>query len=397
MYSVANAPLRSSGQQPRARPSGPAIRTAAPLPTKRRGKWERRMRSPKVPWIAGSILVVGLACALAWQRYETSRPSYALAQIALAARLHDSNKLAYYVDAGALNGQIVSETVQWLASHRRFDDIEAGEGEHGSQGRDVRIQNTTVTLENRASNAVSAALQESSDAADLLPQHVVDAYVSAPPMSAVFGGDRLDLHAVGNASVLGQTAEIPLTLRDRELVVDIHLTLELAREGSRWRLVGLEGLEPAYRVIDNAQLERVDIANRLRREHMGSMLAIGEPAVGRIYHRRSRSEYRLEIPLTNRSAQPIMEVAMDLRTHGLSDQHALPLRVEHLIPAGSRSTEAWRFTDPSAGTRSPYLLMHPERLLVGLSSMVIDSAGQPDTLRQLRSYREFRTAPNGGR
>jgi hypothetical protein len=394
---VANAPLRSSGQQSRARPSGPAIRTAAPLPTKRRGKWERRARSPKVPWIAGAILILGLAGALAWQRYETSRPTYALAQIALAARLHDSKKLAYYVDAGALTGQIVTETVQWLTAHRRFNDIEAGEAERGSQGRDARIQTATVTLENRASNAVSAALQESANATDLLPQNVVDAYVAAPPMLALFGGDRLDLRAVGNANVFGQNAEIPLTLRDRELVVDIHLTLELERDGSRWRLVGLEGLGPAFRVIDNAQLERVDIANRLRREHMDGLLAIGAPTVGRVYHRRSRNEYVLQIPLTNRSTQPITEVAMDLRAHGMNEERALPLRVQHLIPAGGRSPEAWRFTDPSAGTRSPYLLMHPERLLVGLSSMVVDSAGRPDTLRQLRSYREFRAAPNGGR
>jgi hypothetical protein len=334
-----------------------------------------------------------------WQRYATSRPTYALAQIALAARLHDANKLAYYVDAGALTGQIVSETVQWLASHRRYSDIEEGEGELGSLGRESRIQTATFSLGNRASSAASGALQAAATAddqsGDAMAQRIVNAYVSTPPMSAVFGGDHLDLQTVGKANVLGTVAEIPLTLRDRDLVVDIHLMLEFEQEGHQWRLVGLEGLAPAYRVIDNAQLERVDMANRLRQDHMDGILAIGKPTVGRVYHRRARSEYKLQIPLTNQSAHPVMAVSMDLRTRYSRPEHALPLEVQHLIPAGGRSTEVWSFTDPSAGTRSRTLLDHPDRLLIGLSSMVIDSAGRPDTLRPLVSYREMRSAPRG--
>jgi hypothetical protein len=345
------------------------------------------------------VVVLGLAAALAWQRYSTSQPKYALAEIALAARLHDANKLAYYVDGGALTGQIVSETVQWLAAHRRFNDIEDGEAEHGSLGRESRIQTATVSLGNRASNAVSAALQTAASAADdggdAMAQQLVNAFVSTQPMSAVFGGDHLDLRTVGKANVLGEVAEIPLTLRDRDLVVDIHLMLEFEQEGHQWRLVGVEGLGPAYRVIDNAQQERVDMANRLRKEHMEGILAIGTPTVGRVYHRRSRSEYRLQIPLTNQSARSVMAVSMNVRARYSRPEHALPLRVQHLIPAGGKSTEVWRFTDPSAGTSSRTLLDHPDRLLVGLESMVIDSGGRPDTLRSLVSYREMRAAPRG--
>jgi hypothetical protein len=344
-------------------------------------------------------VILGLAAALAWQRYSTSQPKYALAQIALAARLHDSNKLAYYVDGGALTGQIVSETVQWLAAHRRYNDIEAGEAGLGSLGRESRIQTATVSLGNRAGNAVSAALQTAAsapdDGGDEMAQQLVNAFVSTQPMSAVFGGDHLDLHAVGKANVLGAVAEIPLILRDRDLVVDIHLMLEFEQEGHQWRLVGLEGLGPAYRVIDNAQMERVDMANRLRKEHMEGILAIGTPTVGRVYHRRSRSEYRLQIPLTNQSKASVMAVSMDVRTRYLRADRALPLQVQHLIPAGGKSTEVWRFTDPSAGTGSRSLLEHPDRLMVGLESMVVDSMGRPDTLRPLQSYRELRSLPRG--
>ncbi len=343
-----------------------------------------------MPWIAGGTLVLGLAAALQWQRYETSRPTYALAQIELAARQHDATKLAYYADKGALTSEVVGETIDWLTQHRRLNDVIEGEGELGTQGRAVRIQNARVTFEDRANRAVSATLAVPSDETGTLPQRLVDAFATVAPMSAVIAGDRLDLRTVGPARVMGQTAQIPLTLRDRDLIVDIHLNLELEREGSRWRVVGLTGLGPALGVIDRAQVERLDIANGLRAQHMAGLLAVGAPNVGRITHRRSRPAYRLSVPLTNRTRHTVEAVSLGLRTENVDESRAVALEVQHAIPAGTQSSEVWQFSDASAGTRVSSLLTHPERLLVGIRSVVMDSAGNADTLRLFRNYSEFR-------
>jgi hypothetical protein len=393
---VANAPLRVSGQQvARSAPhrrSGPTggRRSAAPLPTKRRGKWARRLQSPRVPWIIATTVVLALAAALEWQRVQTSRPTYALAQIELAVRQHDATKLAYYVDAGALTSEIVGGTVDWLAAHHRLDDVVDGEAEQGSKGRAVRLQTAKVILGDRANRAATGTLAIPLDEAGPLPQRLIDAYVGTPPMSAVMGGDHLDLRTVGQAHLMGPTAVIPLTLRDRDLIVDVHLGLDLAREGERWKVVGLSGLDGALDIIDRAQTERLEIANSLRLQRLAGVIAVGTPAVEHVTHRRSRfAGYRLRVPLTNRSPNGVLAVSLGLRAHGLDDAQAVRLEVEHPIPSGSESAEVWLFPTESAGTRLPSLLAHPERLAVSIRSIVVDSAGHADTLRLIRDYREF--------
>ena len=280
----------------------------------------------------------------------------------------------------------------WLTQHHRLDDVVEGEAERSAQGRAVRVQNARVTFEDRANRAVSGTLAVPPDETGPLAQRLVDTYATAAPLSAVIAGDHLDLRSVAPARVLGQTAEIPLTLRDRDLIVDIHLNLELQREGSRWRVVGLNGLGPALGVIDRAQVERVDLANGLRAQHMSGLLAVGAPSVGRVTHWRSPTGYRLSVPLTNRTRHTVEAVSLALRTQSLDERRAVALEVQHVIPAGTQSAEVWQFSDASAGTRVPSLLTHPERLMVSIRGVVMDSAGSADTLRLFRDYHEFRRA-----
>ena len=112
----------SPDQTPPPRPPGPRAR---PPVRKRRTKWERRFASPKIPWVAGAVVLVVLTCALVWRHRAAGRPEYAVNEIATAIEHGDGTKLAYYADASAFTDQIVNETVDWLTARRGLDQAVA--------------------------------------------------------------------------------------------------------------------------------------------------------------------------------------------------------------------------------------------------------------------------------
>jgi hypothetical protein len=96
------------------------------------------------------------------------------------------------------------------------------------------------------------------------------------------------------------------------------------------------------------------------------------------------------VPLTNRSSDQIIAVALGLHPRATDDGHATVLEVQHPIAAGETSTEVWQFDQASAtGAHMTATLAHPERFAIRVRNIVVDSAGQADTVRLLRSYREI--------
>ena len=205
-------------------------------------------------------------------------------------------------------------------------------------------------------------------------------------------GDHFDIRTVGQPLVEGTTATIPVTLRHRELVVNVKLGLQLERDGPRWRVVGVTGMSDALSTIDHAQLERVAIANRPRESELADLLAVGAPVVQRAPRaRRARADvYRLRALLTNHSTSQIGAVTLAIVGRSPGTPPTL-LSVEHPIPPGATSTETWQFDESeSRGTRLGALLAHPDRLALQLRSVVVDTAGQEDTVRLVRRYDELR-------
>jgi hypothetical protein len=372
---------------PAPRPPGPRAR---PPVRKRRTKWERRLSSPKIPWVAGGLVLVGLIWALAWRHRAAGRPDYAVSQIATAIQHGDGTKLAYYADMSAFTDQIVNETVDWLAARRGLDEAVAGAGSEQRGTRSARLQDAKETLSDRLGRATSAGLETPGQEKQAAGSRVIDAFIGQAPLSTIMDGDHLDVRSVDRPVIDGTTARIPVTLRYRELVVDLKIGLVLQRNGQQWRLVGISGLSNALSTIDNAQFERVALANRPRQGDLERLVGIGAPQVQRVKPRRARPLYRLEVAVTNQAPDSITEITLLLAARGSDDDHATSLSVEHAIPPGTTSAETWEFDEAATrGTRLAALLSHPDRLTLRTRSIVLDTAGQADTVRLIRSYREI--------
>jgi hypothetical protein len=338
-------------------------------------------------------VLVSLLSAITWRWWVSTRPQFALSQIATAIQRGDEAKLAYYADVSAMTGQIVDESVDWIVDQRGADDLlAAAAGAQESGERPAQVRDMKSLFSEGIGRSIETTMASADhDVAPVAPR-IIDAFISDLPISAVMDGDHLDVRTVGQPLVEGTTATIPVTLRHRELVVDVKLGLQLERDGPRWRLVGITGISDALTTIDRAQLERIAIANRPRESEMADLLAVGAPAVQRVpQSRRARTTfYSLRAPLTNRSTSEITGVTLALV--GRPGSSATLLSVDHPIAPGETSTETWQFDErESRGTHLGALLAHPDRLALQLRSVVVDTAGQADTVRLVRRYGEIRT------
>ena len=380
-----------------------------PKPKKRPNKarssipWARiwdRITHPSFPWIALGSVSAGLAIVLVWHRRVASAPEYAVAQVALAIRSHNGTKLAYYADGAAIVDQVVDEATDWLVAHRGLTVLDGIDGVADARRRDAKIQAAKSALAARLSRSLGSALISRQSDSTAIADRVVRLFAALPPLADVVGDDHLDVTGIGPPDLQegggggggggGQFAELPFTLQYRELEVDIPISLTLRRVGTRWKIVGVGGVEAALDQINTAQLERLAIANRAVAQRLASMVDVGPLSVQQTARRRRRpATYQLQVPLTNRSSQQIMGVALGLHPRS-NDSHATVLQVQHPIAVGETSTEVWQFDKATAtGTHMTAPLEHPDRYAILVRNIVVDSGGQPDTVRMLRSYREI--------
>ena len=337
-------------------------------------------------------MLIGMIWALAWRHSVSARPEYALKEVGTAITRGDATKLAYYADVSAFTDEVVNETIDWLATRRSVEEAVVGTPPEQRASRGERLQDAKETLSDRLGRSLSATLESADQAKTPLSSRVVNAFIGEAPLSGIMDGDHLDLQSIGPPVIEGTTATIPITLRYRELVVDVKVGLVLEHSGPHWRLVGISGLPGALSVIDNAQSERVALANRPLEGDLERLVAVGALAVEyvRPKPRRARPVYRLEVPLTNQAQGSISEITLVLATRGSNDDHGTELSVEHPIPAGTTSAETWEFDEAATrGTRLGALLSHPDRLTLRTRRIVFDTAGQADTVRLVRSYREI--------
>jgi hypothetical protein len=298
--------------------------------------------------------------------------------------------LAYYADVGAVTDQIADETVDWLVTRRGLDEAVAGAAPHERGDRAAQIREAKSEFSGQLDRSLTAALMMGGSDTLSPGARVIDALIAQPPLSTLLDGEHLDVRTMDPPVIEDRTtATIAVTLRHRELVADLTLALELQRDGPRWRLTGIRGLPRALAAIDKAQRERIAMANRPREETLAGLLAVGAPTVERIAaHARTPTSYRLRVPLTNRSPTPITAVTLALSAHA-EDDHATVLSVEHPIAPGATAAEVWQLDEPTArSTRVAAMVGHPDRLTVRVRSVVLDSAGQADTVSLLRRYQQ---------
>lgn len=363
-----------------------------------RALWNR-VTHPSFLWIAFGTVSAGLAAVMVWRHAVTTTPEYAVGQVSLAIRQHNGSKLAYYADGAAIVEGVVDQTTDWVVAHRGLGLLEGLDGVADARRRDAKIQAAKLALAAELNRTLGAGLiSRQGDTSGSVADRVVRGFTARSPLSLVLGGDHLDVVSVGEPEVQGFAAQMPVTVKYRELEVDVPISIALRRQGPRWKVTGVRGLPRALDAINAAQLERLTIANRSVAQRLGSMLDVGAISVERSAHRRHRpTVYQVHVPLTNRSSDQIIGVVLGLRPRTTDDAHATVLEVQHPIAAGSTSTEIWQFDEAAAAsTHMTATLAHPERLAVRVRDIVIDSAGQADTVRLLRSYREMQPGAGEG-
>jgi hypothetical protein len=347
----------------------------------------RTVRHPSFIWIAAAATLMVLAGVVFLGRMVTGTPTYAVHQVELALRQHNGTKLAYYADGGGIVAQVVDETTDWLVTHRGMGVIAGFDGVAEARGKQQKIQAAKVAMGDALNRSIGAALISHQQDTVGIAEGIVRALCALPPIARIAGGDHFDVTAVGQPVVSDGMAEIAVTLQYRELQVDIPMGIVMQQLGRRWRVLGVSGLSHALDIVNTAQLERLAIDNRSIGQRIAATLEVGAPSVERKVHGRKHTTYLLRMPLTNRSTDTVIGVMLALGTRTSDASQSMELEVQHPIAGGATSGEVWQFeASPSMPSATATMLAHPERLVVHIRDLVIDSAGQADTMRAVGRY-----------
>jgi hypothetical protein len=339
------------------------------------------LRHPSFVWVAGAVTVAVLAGVIYLAKIVTATPGYAVGQIETAIRHNNGTKLAYYADGVGIARQVVDETTDWLVDHRGLGVLAGLEGVDEAHGRHQKVQAAKLAMEEALNRSLSVELINRRPDTVGIAERVVRALCASPPLARITGDEHFDVTAVGQPVVSGQTAQIAVTLQYRELQVDVPIAIDMQQAGRRWRVVGVSGLTHALDIVNTAQAERQAIDSRSVAERVAATLEIGAPTVERKAHGRKQTTYLLRLPLTNHSADTVIGVMLALRTHASDATPAMELEVQHPIAGGTTSPEVWQFDEPASKPSAvASILAHPGRLVVRVRDLVIDSAGQADTM-----------------
>jgi hypothetical protein len=339
------------------------------------------LRHPSFVWVAGAVTVAVLGGVVYLGKIVTGTAGYAVEQIETAIRHNNGTKLAYYADGAGIARQVVDETTDWLVVHRGVGAIAGLDGVDEARGRREKVQAAKLAMLDGLNRSLNVALIDRRPDTTGIAERVVRALCASAPLARITGDEHLDVTAVGPPVVSDQTAQIAVTLQDRELQVDVPIALEMHQVGRRWRVVGVRGLSHALDIVNRAQAERRAIDNRSVAERVAATLEVGAPTVERKAHGRKQTTYLLHLPLTNHSADTVIGVMLALRTHASEATPAMELEVQHPIAGGTTSPEVWRFDESaSKPSAAAAIFAHPERLEVRVRDVVIDSAGQADTI-----------------
>jgi hypothetical protein len=338
------------------------------------------LRHPSFVLVAGALTLVGLGGVIYLARTITGTPTYAIAQIETAIKHHNGTKLSYYADGASIAKQVVDETTDWLIANRGLGAIAGFDGVAEARGRGQKVQAAKLAMADGLNRALSAELISQSHDTAGVADRIVRVLCALPPLAGVVGAEHFDVTAVGPPVVSDRSAQIAVTLQYRELQVDVPIGIEMRQAGRRWRVVGVSGLANALDIVKTAQRERLAINNRSAAERIAATLEVGPPTVERKPHGRKQTTYLLHVPLTNHSADTVVGVMLALGTHQ-REGAAMQLEVQHPIAGGTTSAEVWQFDEPASKPSAvAALFAHPDRLLVRIRDVVIDSAGQADTM-----------------
>ncbi len=343
--------------------------------------------------VAGGGLVLGLAGFALYHQASVNSSERALREIETSFRDHDGTRLAYYLNTDALTQQVSEAGVDWLQSQHDQELLAAAVAEVPGAEREAtdsaaRLLALKSALAERGAKGIAMALSTgTSDSADVAVR-VLAAFAGLPPLDVILAGDHLELIGLGDPKGTGTDRVIPLQLHDRELNIPIVVGVAVHKQGPRWQVTGVDALDRTLGAIDNAQQERLIVANRPIESRLQDMVGIGAPDIARTARGRYTTNVRLRMRIDNRSTETINAIDLALTTQSSDDEHAEMLHVDGPIPAGGAVMAEWSFDETRRGSsRTASMLLHSQDLVVRARRVVTDSAGVADTVRLYKTYR----------
>jgi hypothetical protein len=346
--------------------------------------------------LAGAALVLGLAGFAILHTASLNSSERALHEIGTSFRDHDGTRLAYYFNTDAVTQQVSETGVDWLLSQHELATLAAAVAEVPGAERDAtdsaaRLLALKSALAERGGSGIAMALSSgTSDSADVAVR-ISAAFAGMPPLDAILAGDHLELVDIGEPKGTGTDRVIPLHLHDRELNIPVTVRVAVHHQGPRWQVSGVVDLDKTLAAIDNAQQEKLIIANRPIESQLQDLIAVGAPAIAQTAHGRYRTDVRLRLRLDNRSQATVNALDLAVSARSGDDEHAEMLHVDGPIPAGGAVMAEWSFDDARRGSsRIASLLLHQDDLLIHTRRVVLDSAGVADTVQLFKTYRALR-------
>jgi hypothetical protein len=350
--------------------------------------------------VAGGGLVLGLAGFAVYHQASVNSSERALREIGTSFRDHDGTRLAYYFNTDAVTQQVSDAGVDWLQTQHYSDVLAAAMAEVPGAEREAtdsaaRLLALKSALAERGAKGIAMALTTgTSDSADVAVR-LLAAFGGLPPLDVILAGDHLELVGIGDPKGNGTDRVVPLQLHDRELNLPIVVNISVHKQGPRWQVSGVDALDHTLATIDNAQQEKLIVANRPIEEQLHDLVGIGALDVAKTAHGRYNTSVRLRLRIDSHATETIQAIDLALMTQSSDDEHAEPLHVDGPIPAGGAVMAEWSFDETRRGSsRTASLLQHPQDLVVRTRRVVLDSAGVADTVRLYKSYRALRVRRN---
>jgi hypothetical protein len=346
--------------------------------------------------VAGGGLVLGLAGFAVYHQASINSSERALREIERSFRDHDGTRLAYYLNTDAVTQQVSDEGVDWLSSQHDEGTLraliaEVPGAEQGATDSAARILALKSALAEKGGKGIAMALSSgTADSADVAVR-LLAAFAGLPPLDVILAGDRLELSEIGEAKGTGTDRVIPVVVHDRDLDARFVFGVAVHKQGARWQVNGIDGLGHTLETIDNAEQERLIVANRPIESRLQDLIGIGAPEITKKAHGRIRTDVKLRLRIDNRGSETVNAIDLALSTRSSDDEHAEILHVDGPIPAGGAVMAEWAFDDARRGTsRTASMLLHPEELILHARRVVLDSAGAVDTVQLYKTYRALR-------
>lgn len=303
-------------------PDTPAPRAAPP----------RRTRTLLVGGAAAVVIGAAVAGGL-WMRARTA-PRRALEEVAAAVRAHDLPRIERHVDLTALAKQLVEEGVTAV-------QVEAlrSSNSTATQSDPARVVAVSATVARSLEMSLRTSLVNPNDstAAANMPAMLDPLYpfgqalgaavpvtdASTPATTAATQrlsppaprGGSVEWQGFGTTVVLGDTALVPFTARDRELSKATTLTARLVRRNGAWVVIGIHKVGDVLTEIRAQRTAIIDRYNVVLGDTLKSLMSIG-PARVRVSNPDGwgiNVYVIVSAPVTNRSSMPLRWLGIGYR------------------------------------------------------------------------------------